>query len=70
MKTFWGDLETSEKRGTKRPAKSRVYGLYKRIGLFKMRLLCTFSEHRNGAETKRHMGRGYSLKPCKVPKHV
>ena len=54
----------------KRIEKPRVYGLYKRIGLLRLKLICTFIDRGNGLETKRHMGRGYVLKPCKVPLHV
>ena len=54
----------------KSPSKCPVYGLYKRIGFMRFRLLCMFLDRENGLETKRHMGRGYVLKPCKVPLHV
>jgi len=50
-----------------RPRKARVFGLYKRIGFMRFRLLCMFLDRENGIETVRHMGKGYSLKSCRMP---
>jgi len=51
----------------KRIAKTPVFGLYKRMGLFKLGLVCYFLDRGNGLETKRYMGRGYVLRECKMP---
>lgn len=62
MKTIWTGNEGHEK-----PPNCPLYGLYKRIGFMRLKLICTFLNAGNGRETARQMGRGYVLKPCKMP---
>ena len=50
-----------------RPTKCPVYGLYKRIGFMRLRLLCYFLNQENGLEMARYLGNGYAIKECKMP---
>ena len=65
MKAIWTGNEYGE-----RPSKCPVYGLYKRIGFMRLRLICYFMDARNGRDTVRHMGEGYVFKSCKMPGRV
>jgi hypothetical protein len=55
MKHVWSDYQVKVSR---RPA---IWGLYRRIGLWRRKLVCYFLERENARDTAKSLGRGFGV---------